>query len=352
MVSENIRRIFQQGEYKLSYLPGEGGKSTIILTQGHKRHLLICISAVNHVVSSKEVESFNTRLDSEDFASVTVISFGKLSDDARDLYLKLSRHKGIEILINRDITAAADQLLSAAQLKAISATDSATKQVSVLISDTEVFALFVDISTPKQSFYIVDRDGNSLPPAHELAARLRSGTPQFARMPYTGDSVRYEEDACQFHEKEYLAGCYKQHNFIKYAGLASVGLRFSDLPLEELYVNATATEATPAKSPRLEDVVGDHIAKFPMSDSLKAQLKRELLESVKSGGKEASQARNFCQQFSAVLMVGDPGSGKTCFVKHEILTYCERVTKPDELFSRESWYSSHLPVMIQLTFWR
>lgn len=348
-VSEHIRRIFQQGDYKLSYLHGEGGKVTFILTQGDKRHLLICISAVNHVVSSKEVESFNTRLDSEDFASVTVISFGKLSDDARDLYLKLSRNKGIEILINRDITAAAEQLLSAAQLKAIAATDSAASQVSVLISDTQVFALFVDISTPKRSFYIVDRDGNTLPPAHELTARLRSGTPQFARMSYTGDSVRYEEDVCQFDENEYLAACYKQHNVIKYAGLASVGLRFSDLPLEELYVNATATMAAPAKSPRLEDVVGDHIAKFPMSDPLKAQLKRELLESVESGGKEASQARDFCQQFSAVLMVGDPGSGKTCFVKHEILTYCERAAKPDELFSKESWYSSHLPIMIQLS---
>jgi hypothetical protein len=37
MVSENIRRIFQQGEYKLSYLPGEAGKATIILTHGDTR---------------------------------------------------------------------------------------------------------------------------------------------------------------------------------------------------------------------------------------------------------------------------------------------------------------------------
>jgi len=349
MVSETIRRILQRGDCKQSYLPEEGGKTTIILTQQDKRHLLICISAVNHVVSSKEVEAYNTRLDSEEFASITVISFGKFSADARDLYLKLSRNKNIEIIINKDITAAADQLLSAAQLTAISVMDSATKQVSVLIGETEVFTLIVDTSTPKPSFYIIDKEGSTLPPSHELVARLRNGTPQFTRMPYVGDSVHYDEDSCKFDEKEYLAGCYRLHNVIKYAGLASVGLRFSDLPLEDLYVNATATEASPAKSTRLEDVVGDHIEQFPMSDPLKAQLKRELLASVESGGKEASQARDFCQQFDAVLMVGDPGSGKTCFVKHEILTYCERIRNFDELSERESWYSSHLPVMIQLS---
>jgi hypothetical protein len=348
-VSDTIRRILQQGDYKLSYLPEDGGKSTIILTQGNRRHLLLCISAINHVVSSKEIESFNTRLDSEEFASVTVISFGKLSDDARDLYLKLSRNKNIEVLTNKDITAAAEQLLSAQQINAISALDSATKQVAVLIGELEVFTLVVDTGNSKSSFYILDRAGNSLPPAHELAARLRSGTPQFSKMAYTGDSVYYAEDVCHFDQAEYLAGCYRQHNVIKYAGLASVGLRFSDLPLEELYVNATATEAASTKSPRLEEVVTDHIAKFPMSGPLKEQLKRDLLESVESGGREASQARDFCQQFDAVLIVGDPGSGKTCFVKHEILTYCERVTKPQQLFSSESWYSNHLPVMIQLS---
>lgn len=349
LVSETIRRILLRGDYKLSFLPEEGGKTTIILTQQDKRHLLICISAINHVVSSKEVESFNTRLDSEEFASITVISFGKISADARDLYLKLSRNKNIEILINKDITGSADQLLSAAQLSAISVMDSATKQVSVLIGETEVFTLILDTTSPKPSFYIVDKEGNTLPASHELVARLRNGTPQFTRMSYVGDSVNYEEDSCKFNENEYLEGCYRQHNVIKYAGLASVGLRFSDLPLEELYVTATATEAAPAKSTRLEDVVGDHIEQFPMSDPLKAQLKRELLASVESGGKEASQARDFCQQFDAVLMVGDPGSGKTCFVKHEILAYCDRSRNSNKLPASESWYSSHIPVMIQLS---
>lgn len=349
MLSDNIRRVLQQGDYKLSYLPEEGGKTPIILTQQNKRHLLICISAVNHVVSSKEVESFNTRLDSEDFASITVISFGKFSSDARDLYLKLNRTKNIEILINKDITEAADQLLSAAQLTAISVMDSATKQVSVLIGETEIFMLVIDTSTPSSFFCIIDKEGRTLPSSNELVARLRNGTPQFSRMPYAGDSNRYGEDTGTFDENEYLAECYRQYNVIKYAGLASVGLRFSDLPLEELYVNATATETAPAKSPRLEDVVEDHIEQFPMSGPLKAQLKRELLASVESGGKEASQARDFCQQFDAVLMVGDPGSGKTCFVKHEILAYCERIKHPDELSSRESWYSCHFPVMIQLS---
>lgn len=349
LVSDTIRRIVQQGDYKLSHLPEDGGKSTIILDQGNKHHLLICISAINHILSKKEVESFNTRLDSEDLASITVISFGKLSDDARDLYLKLSRNKNIEILINKDITAAADQLLSPPQLKAISILDSATNQVSVLIGERDIFTLVVETNYQKPSFYILDKDGATLPSSHKLASHLRSGTPQFARMPYTGDATRYDEDIHRFDEKDYLTKCHRQHNVIKYAGLASVGLRFSDLPLEELYVNATATEAAPTKSPRLEDVVTDHIAKFPMSEPLKDQLKRELLESVESGGREASQARDFCQQFDAVLMVGDPGSGKTCFVKHEILAYCERAMKPDELFNGESWYSNHFPVMIQLS---
>ena len=61
-----------------------------MIEDAENRDLLVCIPGAGHMLSAKEVESYNTRLDTEDLHSVTVLSFGKISSEARAMYLRLN----------------------------------------------------------------------------------------------------------------------------------------------------------------------------------------------------------------------------------------------------------------------
>jgi len=353
MASETIRAIYQKGDPQVHTVGEETDKAQFIFECGGLRNLVICIGGISHILSTKEIEGFNTRLDTEDYDSVTVLSLGKITDDAHEMYVRLRQRKPIEVLVNRDLTSQASEILSREQRSEINKLDSASNTVKILISEKEVFALVLSSTSTTQFFYIIDRSGESLDAANSLVAGLRSGNPEFSKMKYRGgDEVASGEPGVSFDEALYLLACHKEYNVIKYAALATVGLRFSDLPLEDLYVDATASEYEGAIPHRLEDVVGDHLAKFPVSDSLKAHIKRQLLTSVGSTtGKETSNARSFCQKYGAVLIIGDPGSGKTCFVKNEILAYCSRPSPVEFPIQAEviNWYSNHVPIMLPLS---
>lgn len=351
MASTTIRSIYQKTDAKIRTLPSDTGKAQFVLPDGDDQHLLICIPGINHILSSKEIEGFNTRLDTEDYASVTVISLGKISDEAQLMYVRLQSRKNIEVLVNRDLTREADRILSPDQQLAVAGLDAATCSINILIGEKEAFALVIDTSRQEPAFYIVDRAGKRLHAANQLVAALRGANPEFARMRYAGDETGgATSPAPAFDEQVYLSSCYREYNVIKYAALASVGIRFSDLPLNDLYVEANASEVDAQQAGRLEAVVGDHLATFPFSDSLKEQIKQQLLTSVRgSETRETSRAREFCQKYGAVLVIGDPGSGKTCFVKNEILSYCRRRDESLRGLEVTDWYSNHLPVMVQLS---
>jgi hypothetical protein len=352
-LSDNIRVIIQKGDFVTRQLPQENEKTYFVLESADRRDLLVCIAGINHVLSSKEIESFNTRLDTDDYASVTIISLGKITDEAYGMYVRLKSKKPIEVLVNKQLTADADKFLSVEQNIAITKLDSARHSVNVLLGKSEVHILVIDQSEIGTSFYIMQRDGTCLLSSSPLVTALRLRQPEFATMNYLGDAANtVGKKAVHFDRVAYLNACYKEYNVIKYAALANVGIRFSDLPLEELYVNATASDVDDGSTNRLEDVVSDHLANYPMSDALKAHIKKQLLSSVQGEGhQETSKAREFCQKYGAVLVTGDPGSGKTCFVKNEILAYCDNGKKPENTGSNtvENWYSSHLPIMLQLS---
>ena len=293
MASSTIRAIYQRADAKIRTLPADTGKAQFVLRDGDTQHLLICIPGINHILSSKEIEGFNTRLDTEDYTSVTVISLGKISDEAEAMYVRLQSRKSIEVLVNRDLTREADRILSVDQQRAIAGLDAATCSINILIGEKEAFALVIDSSQRDPSFYIIDRTGKLLYAAHQLVAALRSANPEFARMRYAGEeSGRATSPTPTFDEQVYHSSCYREYNVIKYAALASVGIRFSDLPLDDLCVEANASEVDSQHADRLEAVVGDHLATFPFSDSLKEQIKQQLLTSVRgSESRETSRAR-------------------------------------------------------------
>ncbi len=350
-MSENVEQVTQEGEPKTSFLPEKDGKLEATLEMGDKRHLVVCILGANHILSAKEVETINTRLDTEDYSSATVLSLGMLSDDARNMYLRLKTRKSIEILANTDLSANADRLMSSAQKRHIQNLDAAHASARLLVTEREIYCLITQETDLRQAFYLLNADGVVMGADQPIVTALRSGNESFAKAIYLGElSPSTQQSPPSFDEHSFLRRSFEEYNKTKYAALASIGFRFSDLPLKELYVSATACEITQDRNSRVEAIVEDHLAQFPASEALKNHIRRELLSSLTQDvHQETSDAREFCQQYSAVLVTGDPGSGKTCFVKNEILAYCERAETQPKLIKSHTWHSVHVPIMLQLS---
>jgi len=216
----------------------------------------------------------------------------------------------------------------------------------------DLYLLIIDESDQQRKFYIISEDGNILSPTNAIVAHLRRVNSDFAVMAYVGEPAPgYKIKDSEFKEDLYLNQCYKEYNVMKYAALANVGIRFSDLPLKELYINASASDVSDQAAMRFEQIISDHVAAYPVSGELREHIQQQLLAQVRHGKRqETSRALEFCQQYSSVLITGDPGSGKTCFVKSEILAYCMRSLGNSSLNEGSSidWHSSHIPVMVAL----
>lgn len=354
LVSANIRAIFKKDEPRIRVLNNDAGKLRIeIESDNGQRNLLLFIGAVNHVLSSKEVEAVNTELDTEGFFSATVISIGKISADAQAMYLRLRARKPIEVLVSEGLAAETDRLLTDQQRMVLSSLDAAKHSICLLLGQEDLFLLIIEESEVQRQFYIVQSEGNRLTPTDPIVSRVRRRDPDFTVMAYAGENAMSSQPKeKKFEEDQYLSQCHREYNVMKYAALANVGMRFSDLPLDELYVNATASEVSDNAAMRSEQFVDDHLAAYPVSEELRQHIQQQLLASVKHGERqETSHAREFCQKYSAVLITGDPGSGKTCFVKSEILAYCKRalgVREPKAEMAID-WHSNHIPVMVSLS---
>lgn len=335
----------------LTFIADNDGKREFSLETDGARHLLVCIPGASHVLSAKEIESYNTRLDTEALASVTVVSLGRISADANVLYLRLSTRKQIEVLVNKDLAESAHSLVSALQLQFIANCDAADVTADVLLDDNSVYVL-LNHAAQKPRFQVVDSFGLIVPGSDSLIVRLRQSKPSLATLPYdASEEVNVDsKQSTDFSEADYLASCFRENNALKYAALANVGLRFSDFSLDKLYIDGNAVEIESATTDRLDKVLDDHLAPYPASDVLKQQIK-QLVHQRADGAerRETSRAREFCQKFGAVLLTGDPGSGKTCFVKSEILAYSRRAASAETESTTANWHSLHVPVLIQLS---
>lgn len=353
--SKNLQKIWEKGEPKIQCDAQNDGKIRFEFELSNDtRHILFLIVGVNHVLSSKEIESLNTNMDTEGLSSATIVSLGKISADAQSMYLRLSTRKPIEVIINENLASNADALLSTKQKELLTNLDAANCTTNILLGNEEALLLVLVSESIVKSFYIVNRDGCILPSNDSVVTEIRNGSPDFTNLSYYGGESQYivNTPVSIFDEKTYLESCYHEYNVVKYAALANVGLKFSELPLEDLYVNATASEIGDDANNRFEQIVDDHLENYPLSTELKKHIQQQLLCDL--GGsqqQEVSMAREFYQKYNAMLVIGDPGSGKTCFVKNEILEYTKSVLlyRSDSDKTHSDWHAHHIPVMVQLS---
>lgn len=343
IISDNYT---QDLDVDMQLLNVSDGKFEFLIENENRRDLLICIPGINHVMSAKEIESYNTKLDTDNFNSVIVLLFGKMSKDANDMYSRLKMKKSIEVLTNADMVSKHKLLLSEKQLMIMYDTEASKHTLLILITEDENLLLIY--SQNEKVFKIIDCNGNTIPSTSNIITLLREYNPTFSNASYENEARNGElENLIQFDEEAYLKACYEECNKMKYAALANIGLRFSEISLTDVYVSASAYEIQQEDDNRVDELLDDQLAAYSLSEKLKGEIKQHLLNQSPERN-EISQAREFCQKYNAVLITGDPGSGKTCFVKNEILAYAGKYINKDDK-TKTQWHSFHIPVLIQLS---
>lgn len=114
--------------------------------------------------------------------------------------------------------------------------------------------------------------------------------------------------------------------------------------LRKLYVPAAAdVAADQASQQALKTAVDDFIEALNLDAAQRDQLEMQLRQFYGlNRSAEAGAASGLYRKYGAVLVVGDPGSGKSCFVRNEILAYCQPPATDGD------WYLKHVPVFLPL----
>jgi predicted MPP superfamily phosphohydrolase len=306
-------------------------------------HFVRCISSPGSHLSRAEIEDINTRLDTEGYASYTVISLGTMSDDAETTYLRLRIRKAISVHTARQL---AERLSSMGAFSGhLRSLDGAVFDNEFALSSGGRPILLVHDKVRAARFYVLDDHGHILPEDDARVVALRKARPDLARAEYRG-SDKGESDAgnraAAFDRSKYLQSCHAEFLAVKYAPLATLGLRFHGVTLDELYVETGAqVGAEGASGEAISKALDDLMQGAQIDESLRRELTDAVTRTSRGqAGQEYGSARVLYQQFGSVAVLGDPGSGKSCFVKREVLAYCNPVPG--------SWYEHHTPLYVPL----
>lgn len=312
-------------------------------------YLVRAISAPGDILTYEQIQKINTELDTEDYQGCLVVTLGTLAKEARTLASQLATRKPIVVLERGEVVREAVKALSAAHISALGSMEPDRIATSLVITDSGL-ALLCEEKTRHQWFTVVDESGGQTGESSALVRDLREGDSSLAKMAYqaidalSNASANEHGDVVGFDWLEYLRRTKEYFDDVKYAPLAALGLRFKASSLSEMYVKASADVGGATKTSQNATRA---IVEFVESLGLpKAQ--QELLEGqlrARYGLErtaEVGEASHLYQRYNNIAVLGDPGSGKTCFVKNEILSYCSES-------DMASWYANHYPVYVSLS---
>lgn len=314
------------------------------------RHWVKCSQSRTEMITKALVESWNNTIDYKSLQSLTVISFGNITDEARTSYLRLSERKPLRIILGEEVSTALWRVLGRPQVAHLGKYDARSVNASIVVHDKQLLVLVQD--KDDAWFEIVDEDGRVIDPAHTAVRETRSVEIQLQRAAYnTEGESNFRGDSSSvttpeaFERENYLVRCYAEFNSARYTALAAIGIRLPELPLDVLYVHATAESGEEAgRRAALTMSIEDMLDRLGLKGALRYELESELKNNYGLGVNPGiSGARALYQEHGAICVQGDPGSGKTCFVKSEVLAYC----KPPA--TETAWYSKHVPVYAPLS---
>lgn len=325
------------------------GHSQFRLRDQRGNHLVHAVSGAGDVLSYEQLQAINTELDRQSYDTCIITTFGKLADEARTLATQLKSKKAITTLEQDQITKSLLRTLSKELKTLIANIDTTESKASLVIADSGIFLLLQERSSTLW-FCLFNEQGLPFNESDEAVIQVRNALPELQSVRFRAPTSTQLElslpgsNETTFDKAVYLAESYKHFDDVKYAPLAALGFKFRKASLSEIYVDASADVTGNNKnSQSLNRAISEFVDTLSLPKQQRDQLESQLR--ARHGvdrTAEVGAARLLYQRFNNAVVLGDPGSGKTCFVKHEILAYC----KPP--IDGGSWYKNHLPVYVSL----
>lgn len=313
------------------------------------QHIVECISGRSHIIAKSEIENANTQIDYDDLKSYTIITFGDIDESARTSYIKLKDKKPLQVITARDLAVSFGVVAGSPQNMYLDQLKSTDTSVDLLLTEEKLYLVVRD-KRSQDSFYLVDEAGIIVQSGSHIVRSLRDSESELAKLSYfvpTESSTqllpvvpaRIDDEI-----GEYLKSCQNEFNSVRYAAMAAIGFRFHNIALSDLYVEADAdVDQSKRASESLENSLEDALEGLNLDPSLRVQLEAQLRRSLSiQGQSQTGSVRTLYQKYGSLLILGDPGSGKTCFVNNEIIAYCKNH------LDTMSWYRQHVPIFIPL----
>lgn len=342
---------YPESAYSYTPAPLPSGHSQFRVQDKDGKHLVRAVSSHGDIFTPDQIQSLNTELDRQDFDSVLVVTLGELSSDARILAAQLSNRKQFRVIERADLLSSVVQRLPAPLVHALRNLAVPHGLHACLIFTNDDVALLLHDRAPETWFNVLSANGQSPRESSDIVAKLRKEQPSRQTLRYGfpigmfGQSDALQREPLPFDRDAYLRMSYEYFDNVKYAPLAALGFRFTTASLSTYYVEQSAQIGGDSKqSLALRRAVSEHLDSLDLPKAQREQLETQLnSRHGLAATTEVAVARKLYQRHNNILVLGDPGSGKTCFVKHEILAYCDQ-SKSGEV----NWYSRHTPIYLSL----
>lgn len=315
-----------------------------------RRRLIVCLAGSGRILAESEILEASNALDLKDYDSYTILTFGDLADEALAAYERLAERKALRIISSRKIVdCIVDEFSTGARTLVQSIDPTLVRVRLVFFRARELILLSDRVSGHWIELY--DADGILISDTQDAVKALREFKPAYAEARYerarnvgTLRGPGPHASSQTFDRKQYKSALFEEFNSVRYAPLAALGLGFSRTTLSDLYVDTSAQmEETTSSDAQLARALDELMETVEIDAALREQLRHSLRSAhgVELLG-ESDLARRLYQKHGSVLVLGNPGSGKTFFAKHQLLAYC----KPPG--TDPGWYAHHLPVYIPL----
>ncbi|MEJ1337000.1 MAG: metallophosphoesterase [Candidatus Sedimenticola sp. (ex Thyasira tokunagai)] len=323
------------------------GYVQFIAKDSGSRHLIRAAPAPSAIITYEQVEQANTILDTESLDSCIIATFGEVADDAKSLAVRLKAKKPLTVLNGSDI---AEKISGLDAIDVISRNGNFSPEEVTLtpLIIAEGLAVLIRDAVAGQWFSIISENGAVIKESDDLTYEVRDLFPELRSSSYSlgttdhipTSAIPYDE----FSREEFLKRCTSLFDDVKYAGLAALGLQLPTNSLRTLYVPAAAdVSGDQASTQSLQTAVDDFVEALDLDSDQKDQLEIQLRNYYGLGSTaEAGAARRLYQKYGSILVQGDPGSGKSCFSRYEILAYCQPPKQNGD------WYKSHTPIFLPL----
>jgi hypothetical protein len=323
-------------------------QATVTVDRPSGRHKTRLCLAPSHVVTRHLVEQASNDFDYEALDRLTLVTFGTITADAISAQSRLATRKDFSLVDGGRLAELVLGRSTDGLRAALARLDGRRDTAKLLVHEQGEFFLIEDLQGERW-FYLIDGFGEILLEPNPVVGAVREGhlVSMYARYDYSGiaevSQNSVETGVEVFDRGAYLDQCAIKYGAVQYSALAAMGLRPSDLALTEIFVETGAEggEADPTLM-RYRQAIGEAMEGLPdgAGTAPVVEFLQRRMDAFGSGTRMA--ARRYYQDSWRLLVVGDPGSGKTMFVKNEFLAYC----RPPAI--EPEWYEARLPVYVSL----